>query len=237
MRLRIAHLYPRDMNLYGDRGNVVVLVKRLAWRGHAVDVLPIDPGTRTDLRRADIIVGGGGPDAAQRMVVPDLLGRREQVLDALADGVPMLLVCGMFQLFGSRYVPADGREIAGIGVFDALTTARTPRINGPVTLQTSTGTVVGYENHSGTTRLAPSQQPFGAVVAGVGNGAGAPVEGATAHNAIGTYLHGPVLAANPDLADHILALAVRRLDPSAELGALRAPGWRDPPPDVRRRVG
>jgi CobQ-like glutamine amidotransferase family enzyme len=220
VRLRIAHLYPGDMSLYGDRGNVVVLAKRLAWRGHAVDVLPIEPGVRTDLRRADIVVGGGGSDAAQRLVAPDLLERREQVLEAVADGVPMLLVCGMFQLFGTCYVPADGRELPGVGVFDAVSTASSPRINGPVTVRTATGTVTGYENHSGVTRLGPAQAPFGTVMAGVGNGAGAEVDGAVTGNAIGTYLHGPVLAANPDLADHLLAAALRRLDPLARLTPL-----------------
>ena len=218
--MRIAHLYPRDMNLYGDGGNVMVLAKRLSWRGHAVDVLSIDPGTRTDVRRADIIVGGGGSDDAQRQVAADLVARQQQILGALAEEVPMLVVCGMFQLFGTCYVPADGRELPGVGVFDAVSTASSPRINGPVTVRTVTGTVTGYENHSGVTRLGPAQAPFGTVMAGVGNGAGAEVDGAVTGNAIGTYLHGPVLAANPDLADHLLAAALRRLDPLARLTPL-----------------
>lgn len=223
MRLRIAHLYPRDMNLYGDGGNVVVLAKRLAWRGHAVDVLRIDRGSRTDLRRADLVVGGGGSDAAQRQVAADLLARQEQVREALGGGVPMLLVCGMFQLFGRSYVPADGREIEGIGIFDGVSTASTPRICGPVTVRTRFGLVSGYENHSGVTRLGRLQPAFGRVVSGVGNGAGTGEEGAVAGAAWGTYLHGPVLAANPDLADVLLLAALRRHHPDAGLAPLDGP--------------
>ncbi len=225
MRLRIAHLYPQDMNLYGDGGNVLVLAKRLAWRGHAFDVLRIDRGSRTDLRRADIIVGGGGSDAAQRQVADDLLGRHDQLHEALTDGVPMLLVCGMFQLFGCTYVPADGRAITGVAVFDAVSTASTPRITGPITVETAVGAVSGYENHSGVTRLASTQPAFGRVLNGVGNGAGTGTEGAITGAAVGTYLHGPVLAANPDLADHLLLVALRRRYPHAELAPLEASAW------------
>jgi lipid II isoglutaminyl synthase (glutamine-hydrolysing) len=217
VRLRIGHLYPQQMNLYGDTGNVLVLVKRLAWRGHTVDVIRIDPGSRTDLRRADILVGGGGTDASQRAVARDLLTRRAQVAEALERGMPILVVCGMFQLFGTRYIPADGAEIPGIGVFDAVTTSSTPRISGPISVRTRLGLVTGYENHSGITRLGADQAPFGKVVSGVGNGAGPAVEGAITGSATGTYLHGPVLAANPDLADQLLAAAVRRHDPDAQL--------------------
>jgi lipid II isoglutaminyl synthase (glutamine-hydrolysing) len=223
VRLRIAHLYPRDMNLYGDGGNVLVLAKRLAWRGHAVDVLRIDRGSRTDLRRADVVVGGGGSDAAQRLVAADLRARQEQLREALAGGVPMLVVCGMFQLFGTSYVPADGQEIEGIGIFDGVSTASTPRICGPVTVRTRFGLVSGYENHSGVTRLGRFQPAFGRVVSGVGNGAGTGEEGAVAGSAWGTYLHGPVLAANPDLADRLLLAALRRRHPDVELAPLDAP--------------
>jgi len=223
--MRIAHLYPRDMNLYGDGGNVMVLAKRLSWRGHAVDVLSIDPGTRTDVRRADIIVGGGGSDDAQRQVAADLVARQQQILGALAEEVPMLVVCGMFQLFGHAYVPADGRAIHGVGVFDAVSSASVPRICGPITVATEDGTVSGFENHSGVTRLARGQSPFGRVLSGTGNGAGVAEEGARRGSAIGTYLHGPVLAANPDLADHLLLSALRRRDPNAELEPLDEPGW------------
>jgi lipid II isoglutaminyl synthase (glutamine-hydrolysing) len=226
VRVRIAHLYPREMGLYGDSGNVVVLAKRLGWRGHAVNVVRIDPGSRTDLRRADLVVGGGGSDAAQRQVVPDLLSRKGQVGELLESGVPMLLVCGMFQLFGQSYIPADGCEIPGIGVFDAVSTSSRPRISGPITVQTPFGMVTGYENHSGVTRLAPTQQPFGHVVSGVGNGVGSGVEGALAGAAIGTYLHGPLLAANPGLADHLLLAAMLRLDPLAQLIPMDVPKWR-----------
>jgi lipid II isoglutaminyl synthase (glutamine-hydrolysing) len=178
VRLRIAHLYPDVMNLYGDNGNLVVLAKRLAWRGHAAHVLPIGIGSRTDLRRADLIVGGGGSDAAQRQVAGDLLQRVDQIREAMADGVPMLVVCGMFQLFGHTYVPSDGHAIPGIGIFDATSTAASPRITGPITLRTPIGEVSGFENHGGVTRLGRDQAPFGQVLSGVGNGAGQAVEGA-----------------------------------------------------------
>jgi CobQ-like glutamine amidotransferase family enzyme len=136
----------------------------------------------------------------------------------------MLVVCGMFQLFGVTYIPADGHEIQGISVFDAVSTASAPRICGPITVQTRFGVVSGYENHSGVTRLAPQQPALGRVLSGVGNGAGLGVEGATFGPAVGTYLHGPVLAANPEVADHLLLAALHRHNPHAELAQLSAPG-------------
>jgi CobQ-like glutamine amidotransferase family enzyme len=224
VRLRIAHLYLRDMSLYGDTGNVVVLRKRLAWRGHDADVVAIEPGNPADLRGVDLVVGGGGPDRGQRDVASDLLARSDALHDALADGVPMLVVCGLFQLFGDSYVPGDGRALLGIRVFDAVSTASTPRITGPVVVDTSHGRLTGYENHGGVTRLGPGQQPLGRVRSGVGNGAGRPVDGAVAGTAYGTYLHGPVLAANPWFADHLLTIALRRHDPAVVLEPLPADG-------------
>jgi CobQ-like glutamine amidotransferase family enzyme len=214
------------MSLYGDTGNVLVLSKRLGWRGHDVEVLPVEPGSTVDLRHVDLLVGGGGPDSGQRGVAADLLARADDVHGALADGVPMLVVCGLFQLFGESYVPADGRVLPGIRVFDAVSTASTPRITGPVVVDTSRGRLTGYENHGGVTRLGPNQQPLGRIRSGVGNGAGRPVDGAVTGTAYGTYLHGPVLAANPWFADHLLTIALRRHDPAAVLEPLPAD---DPP--------
>lgn len=232
MKLRIVHLYPRDMNLYGDTGNVLVLRKRLEWRGHEAEVVRLDPGSDVDLRDADVVLGGGGSDAAQHVVADDLHARRDQVREALAERVPMLLVCGTFQLFGTGYRPAEGDAIDGIGVFDATTTASSPRIIGRIAIETALGRVTGFENHGGATRLGPDQAPFGRVVSGVGNGDGAPVEGAVTGTAIGTYLHGPVLPTNPALADHLLTLAMRRHDPQARLEPLG-----DVPPETAAQLG
>jgi CobQ-like glutamine amidotransferase family enzyme len=129
------------------------------------------------------------------------------------EGLPVLAVCGGFQLFGHRYVDHEGREIPGIGLFDMETRHPGPRADrciGDVVLSTDLGEVVGFENHGGRTYLGPGAQPFGRVVRGFGNNAGDGTEGARYRNAIGTYLHGSILPKNPALADELIRLALRR---------------------------
>lgn len=206
----IAHLYPREMNIYGDLGNIITLQKRLRWRGFSAEVKPVEVGGSFDFATADIIFGGGGQDRGQLLVAQDLQERGEALRRAAQEGVPMLLICGLYQLFGHGFTTASGQELPGIGVFDAHTTGSATRMIGNVVLDTSWGPLVGFENHSGVTQLAKDQDALGKVRKGYGNTPRGRFEGARSHNAVGTYLHGPVLPKNPALADFLIAEALKR---------------------------
>ncbi len=217
MKLRVAHLYPREMNLYGDTGNVMTIRRRLSWRDHSCEVLPVEVGEPFDFGRADLVIGGGGPEAAQTRVAGDLLLRRDDIRAAVDAGIPMLVVCGLYQLFGTGFATTDGLVLPGIGVFDACTTQGQRRVTGDLVVASEFGRLVGYENHAGQTTLGESQRPLGRVLAGTGNAPSTRTEGAVTGSAIGTYLHGPVLPRNPGLADWLILRALRRHDGSAEL--------------------
>lgn len=208
-KITILQLYPNEMNIYGDRGNVLTLMRRLQWQGYTPEVIYHDPG-KPFPGGVDLIVGGGGQDSGQEKVQDDLL-RISADLHALADaGVPMVLVCGLYQLFGHFFKTADGNIIKGIGIFDAETHAGPTRMIGNIILDTPFGEVIGYENHSGQTFLAGSTKPFGKVKKGAGNNGRDGHEGAIYKNAYGTYLHGSLLPKNPVFADELIKQAVIR---------------------------
>ena len=212
-RLRIAHLYPDVMNIYGDRGNVIALRYRCEARGIEVEVVDVNVGDDFDPAAFDIVLMGGGQDREQRRIADDLVARGPRLKAAIEDGLPALAVCGGFQMFGHRYVDQDGGVIPGIGVFDLETRhpgARASRCIGDVILDTASGQVVGFENHGGRTYLAEGQAPFGKVRRGFGNNAEDGGEGARHKNAIGTYLHGSLLPKNPALADELILAALQR---------------------------
>jgi CobQ-like glutamine amidotransferase family enzyme len=219
-RLTIAHLYPGEMNIYGDMGNVIALTRRLEWRGFEVVVLPVEPAITVDWSAVDIVFGGGGQDSGQLRIGGDLVKRGDALREAAADGMPMLLVCGLYQLFGHSFVTESGAEIPGIGVFDATTRASSVRMIGNVVLESELGPLVGFENHSGQTALAKGQTPLGRVVKGYGNNERSRYEGAITNEAIGTYLHGPVLPKNPALADGLILAALKRRGLSQQLEPL-----------------
>jgi lipid II isoglutaminyl synthase (glutamine-hydrolysing) len=208
--IQIVHLYPREMNIYGDTGNRIVLEKRLQWRGirYATHLIGVTDAIPKD---ADIIIGGGGQDAAQGGIEQDLFTKK-QSLEILANsGVVMLMVCGMYQLFGKKFVTTDGTEIKGLGILDVETLPGDGRLIGNlVTDVPDVGTIVGYENHSGRTYLGNDVQPFARVLSGMGNDDSAELEGARYKNVIGTYMHGPILSKNPHLADMLLTLALQK---------------------------
>jgi CobQ-like glutamine amidotransferase family enzyme len=216
----IAHLYPRRMNIYGDTGNVIALRRRLEWRdiSHRVDLVPA--GSDYDLAGADVVVAGGGEDTSQIEVASDLQDRSASVRSAVDDGVAFLVVCGTYQLFGKRFVAADGSELPGIGVFDAETVGGAGRLIGNVVVDSEFGRLVGFENHGGRTMLGADQSALGTVVKGYGNNDTTDEEGARAVNCFGTYLHGSLLPKNPAFADHLLTLGLRRKHPGFTLGAL-----------------
>jgi lipid II isoglutaminyl synthase (glutamine-hydrolysing) len=219
--LTVVHLYPRRMNIYGDVGNVVCLRRRLEWRGMEARVVPVDVGDRFDLREADLVVAGGGEDRSQMAVAHDLQARAGEVRRAVDDGVVFLTVCGTYQLFGRRFVTASGEEVPGIGIFAADTVAGRTRMIGNVVVDTPWGLLVGFENHSGRTRLDPGQESLGTVRRGHGNNDTSDEEGAVIGNCFGTYLHGSVLPKNPRFADELITRAVRRsLGPDVTLPPL-----------------
>ena len=208
-RLRILQLYPRDMNIYGDWGNTLTLTRRAQWRGYDVELLSYDPG---DSLPGDVhlLVGGGGQDSGQEKIKEDLVARGADLRAWAADGLPMLVICGLYQLFGHRFTTSEGAEIPGVSIIDAETVGGPRRLIGNITLATDLGTVVGYENHSGLTTLGPGARPFGRVTQGDGNNGKDGTEGARVHLVIGTYLHGSLLPKNPAVADWLLEQACTR---------------------------
>ncbi|MFL6161901.1 MAG: type 1 glutamine amidotransferase [Jatrophihabitantaceae bacterium] len=217
--LTLVHLYPREMNIYGDTGNVLVLRKRLDWRGLPVTVVPVSVGDPlpTD---ADILLGGGGQDAAQGEIGADFVGRTATLRAMVEDGVVMLAICGTYQMLGHEFLTKDGDRIAGTGVLDLTTTGSDTRLIGNNAVDTPWGRLVGFENHSGLTELGAGVRPLGRTVAGRGNNGRDLTEGAIRDNVFGTYLHGPVLAKSPGFADELLRRALARRGGSGELPPL-----------------
>ncbi len=208
--ISLLQLYPRDMNIYGDWGNTLVLMKRLEWYGYHVELHSYNPGDSWP-DTIDIIVGGGGQDSGQDKIQQDLLRIGPRIIALADEGVPMLMICGLYQLFGKFFLTRDGQEIKGIGLFDIETYGGSERLIGNiVTHSEEFGDIIGYENHSGQTRLGASVEPFGTVVRGAGNNGRDHTEGARYRNVIGTYLHGSLLPKNPAVADWLIEKAATR---------------------------
>ncbi len=219
--IRIVQLYPRDMNLYGDWGNAHVLRQRMVWRGIEAEIIDHNPGDDTDFASADIFLGGGGQDAGQDKLQDDLAARSSELAQLITDGVPTLLICGMYQLLGRSFVTSDGEVITGAGILPLETRAGSDRLIGNITLDSPEfGVIVGYENHSGRTYLDDGVASLGTVVRGAGNNGEDSREGIRYHNLIGTYLHGPILPTNPKIADFLIASALQRRGLAAELAPL-----------------
>jgi len=214
--LVIAHLYADLLRTYGDRGNVLALARRAEWRGLTVDVREVGRGEALPASTR-IVLMGGGTDRVQEIIGDDLLGRAGELEDAAATGAVIIGICGGYQFLGRRYVDARGEAIEGLGLLDAETIAGEGRIVGNVraeaTLGESTFELFGFENHGGRTRLGPAARPLADVPPGQGNNGEDRTEGAVQGTVVGTYLHGPVLPANPRFADGLLRLALaERLD-------------------------
>ncbi|HEY8300945.1 MAG TPA: glutamine amidotransferase [Jatrophihabitans sp.] len=210
MPLTLVHLYPREMNIYGDTGNVLVLKRRLEWRGLPVQVVPVSVGDPLP-HDADILLGGGGQDAAQGEIGADFAARGADLRAMADDGVVMLTICGTYQMLGHAFITQDGEHIAGVGVLDIVTRGKHERLIGNNYVDTpDAGRLVGYENHSGLTELGAGVHPLGRTQQGRGNNGVDRTEGAVRDNVIGTYLHGPVLAKSARFADDLLIRALRR---------------------------
>ncbi len=213
--LRLIHLYPDLMSVYGDRGNVLALVRRAEWRGIDVEVNQLSVGDELDPSEADLIFFGGGQDREQEVVSPDFLRQKgEAVRQAVEDGAALLSVCGGYQLLGQSYTTVDGQELPGAGLFDVRSVPGPKRHIGNVLIETfldgQPRTLVGFENHSGRTYLGKGVEPLGRAVVGAGNNGEDHTEGAIYKGAIGCYLHGSLLPKNPWLADRLLMAALQR---------------------------
>ncbi len=216
----IAHILPDLLNLYGDGGNVRVLEQRLAWRGIPVEVKRVHYGQAIDLDAVDLVVLGGSPDKEQRLASEELRKIRDDLARYVDEDGPMLAICGSYQMLGRVWL-LDGEEVPGLGILDIETRrpgTSTDRLISDIALETpfSDMPVIGFENHAGRTYLDEGVQPFGRVVSevGVGNNEdGSPeqyADGVLFKGVIGTYLHGPLLSKNPDVADHLLKAALER---------------------------
>ena len=218
--ITLVHLYPREMNIYGDTGNVLVLRRRLEWRGRPVRVVPVHVGDPLPAD-ADILLGGGGQDAAQGDIGADFTARGPELRAMADDGVVMLTICGSYQLLGHEFITSEGRRIPGVGVLDVITRGAGQRLIGNNSVDTDDyGRLVGYENHSGLTELGTGAQPLGRTAAGRGNNGRDRTEGAVRDNVFGSYLHGPMLAKSPRFADELLRRAYARRGQPTELEPL-----------------
>jgi CobQ-like glutamine amidotransferase family enzyme len=219
MELRLLALYPEQMNIYADRGNILFLQRRCEWRRIGFAYAAAGPGDSVDPGAHDLIYVGGGQDRDQKLVAADMVAsKRDGLAAAVEDGAVVLAVCGGYQLLGEYYELGDER-IEGLGLAD-LTTVREPgeRLIGNVAIEADLGsgpeTIAGFENHGGRTYLGDSAQPLGKVKRGFGNNGKDGYEGVRRLNMFGTYLHGPLLPKNARLADRLIQLALARREGS-----------------------
>jgi CobQ-like glutamine amidotransferase family enzyme len=213
MELRLLALYPDQMNIYADRGNILFLQRRCEWRGIGFSYAAAGPGDCLDPAAHDLLYLGGGQDRDQRAVAADMVAtKREALASAVADGAVLLAVCGGYQLLGHSYQLGEER-LPGLGLADLETMREAgERLIGNVAIEVDLGdgpqTIAGFENHGGRTYLAEGATPLGRVLKGFGNNGKDGFEGVRRDNLIGTYLHGPLLPKNSWLADHLIALAL-----------------------------
>ena len=227
--LRIAHLYPELLNLYGDSGNILVLRRRLEWRGLGCEVVECHVDDRPSFSDVDIVFIGGGSDREQKIVCDKLLAEQAELKAYVEDGGVLGAVCGGYQLLGHSYLMGD-EEVRGLSLVDLYTDRGSPRLIGNIAVESriSPQPVVGYENHGGRTHLGPGVEPMGRVLYGHGNDGTTGEEGCLYKNVVGTYVHGPLLPKNPGVADYLISRALERrygdgtlepLDDAAELAA------------------
>lgn len=206
----IMSLYPKDMNIYGDSGNVLTVRRRLSLYGYEPVIHQYNQGDDWP-EHVDLILGGGGQDTGQKKIIDDFYMRADLLRSLAADGTPMLMICGLYQLFGEYFETVDGTRLDGIGVIGAYTVGSDVRRIGNLVEQSEDfGSIIGYENHSGQTFLREGVKPLGTVGEGLGNNGEDGTEGARVHNMIGTYMHGSLLPKNPAISDFLIRTAVER---------------------------
>ena len=224
MELNICHLYPDVLNLYGDRGNVLCMEKRLQWRGIQVTTTGVSIGQPLRAADYDLFFIGGGQDFEQEVLLGDLAGgKAAEIRAAVEDGKTFLAICGGYQMLGAYYKTWDGQQCDFIGALDLYTIGQKERMIGNYMFACDPadgGTVVGFENHSGKTFLGSGVRPLGKVLAGSGNNGEDGTEGARYHNVYASYSHGCLLPKNPALCDAILKTALACKYGAAELAPL-----------------
>jgi CobQ-like glutamine amidotransferase family enzyme len=213
VKIVVGHLFPDYLNIYADRGNMAVLARRAAWRGHDLEVRPLGADDRLQGGEHDLYYIGGGQDREQALIAPALASLGERLRAAVDGGAALLAVCGGYQLLGRSYRDQSGDELPGVGLFPLQTVAGERRMIGDVLLECELEpgerrTLAGFENHAGRTYLDEGVEPLGRVLAGFGNDGESGYEGCRVGRAVGTYLHGPLLPRNPWLADWLLAQAL-----------------------------
>ena len=224
MELRICHLYPDVLNLYGDRGNILCMEQRLRWREIKAVTTQVPIGEPLDAAAYDLFFIGGGQDFEQEVLLADLRGAKtQQIRSAIEDGKTFLAICGGYQMLGQYYKTWDGVQCDFTGALDLYTVGSKQRMIGNYmcTCDELPGVnVVGFENHSGKTYLGAGVKPMGHVLEGYGNNGEDKTEGARYRNVFATYSHGCLLPKNPALCDHILKTALTRRYGEAELAPL-----------------
>ena len=228
LKISIAHLYPKLLNLYGDIGNIITLKKRCEWRGINVEFEEIGIGDQ--INEHDIYFIGGGQDKQQEEVADELYKQKDFLTEERDRNTVFLGICGGYQLFGHYYQPHNKERLNGISLMDAYTVAGNKRFIGNVTAETdflTPNTLVGFENHSGLTYIQGETKPLARVIVGNGNNGQDKTEGGRYKNVFGTYLHGSFLPKNPHFADYMIELALekrygekiplKKLDDSLEL--------------------
>lgn len=211
LSLKIAHLYPKLLNIYGDWGNVLTLKKRCEFRNINCEISSINIEEEIDTEAYDLFFIGGGQDKQQIEVANQLQKNKSALIEAAQRGKVFLAICGGYQLLGKYYLPHNGEKLDGIGLLDAYTVAGDTRFIGNVTAKTdflTTNTLVGFENHSGLTYLEDGTIPLAKIIIGNGNNGQDETEGARKYNVFGTYLHGSVLPKNPHFADYLIKIAL-----------------------------
>ena len=225
MKISICHLFPDVLNLYGDRGNIICMRRRLEARGFEVCVTDLTIGRTAPFSEFDLFFVGGGQDFEQEALMADLeVGKAAEIRAAVADGAVFLAICGGYQMLGNYYKTWDGHMCDFVGALDLHTVGQRERLVGNYMFrcapESGGAVVVGFENHSGKTYLGPGVAPLGEIIAGHGNNGEDGTEGARYNNVFCSYSHGPVLPKNPALADAILAAAVDRRYPGTQLAPL-----------------
>ena len=223
--LKICHLYPDILNLYGDRGNIICMQKRMEWRGIQTEVTGISVGDKLNVNDYDLFFIGGGQDFEQEVLLKDLAsGKAADIRAAVEDEKVFLAICSGYQMLGNYYKTWDGVQCDFIGALDLYTVGDKERMIGNYMYQMDDAdggmTVVGFENHSGKTYLSDKVRPMGKVLAGYGNNGKDGTEGARYKNVFATYSHGSLLPKNPKLADYIMLTALKHKYPSLELELL-----------------
>ena len=217
LTLELAYLYPKLLNIYGDRGNVLTLTFRCQARGINLNVTTVGIGESLQGKEFDIVFIGGGQDQQQVLVSDDLQEKKKELINFVENNVVFLAVCGGYQLLGKYYKTSDGSEISGIEALDLYTVAGNKRMIGNVLCkelgckdEETTSLIVGFENHSGKTYLGSSVKPFAKIIRGRGNNGEDSFEGVRYKNIFGTYLHGSFLPKNSQIADKLIKLALER---------------------------